>query len=284
MRPYDILDVFTGTPLAGNPLAVVHEADGLTTDRMQAIAAEFNLSETIFLSAPDGDAVPARIFTPREEFAFAGHPTVGGSIALSLRTGARELALHVPAGRVDVSISGDTVRSATLGAPLPSAEFVDLPAADLASLIGLMPEDVATDDYRPAVLRSGPGFTAIPLRSVKALEAARYEAAHSDVLGDLPPSLYLIAKDAGGFRTRMFAPLAGIAEDPATGAAAVGLAALIAAVEAPSDGSHSVTIIQGVEMGRTSEIGIASEITDGALRRVMLSGQAVLVAQGSLLV
>ena len=284
MRPYDILDVFTATPLAGNPLAVVHQADGLSTERMQAIAAEFNLSETIFLSEPAGGVVPARIFTPREEFAFAGHPTVGGSIALALRNGTREVVLQVPAGRVEVSITGDAVRRATLAAPLPAAEFADLPVEALARLVDLAPDDIVTEVYRPALLRGGPGFVAIPLRSPKALAAARYVEAHAGVLEGLPKQVYLVAKGPDGFRTRMFAPAAGVAEDPATGAAAVCLAALINLAEGPGDGTHAVDIVQGVEMGRPSRIGIVAEVAGGALQRVTLSGEAVLVAQGSLLV
>ncbi|WP_226573125.1 PhzF family phenazine biosynthesis protein [Acuticoccus sediminis] len=285
MRPYEILDVFTGTPLAGNPLAVVHEADGLSTDRMQAIAAEFNLSETIFLHAPQGDAVPARIFTPRDEMPFAGHPTVGGSIAQALKTGASQLALTLPAGRVDVTITGGDVRRATFDAPvLPRAEPLDIAVEDLARLVNLDPADIVTDTYRPARITSGPWFTAIPVRRVAALADARFMTGHVGVLGDAPRSLYLVAKGADGYRARMFAPFSGIEEDPATGSAAVALAAMVLAAETPPDGTHAVAIRQGVEMGRASDITISAEVAGGALKRVSLSGEAVVIARGTLLV
>ena len=289
MRPYEILDVFTSTPLAGNPLAVVHEADGLSGERMQAIAAEFNLSETIFLHAATNGTVPARIFTPRYEMPFAGHPTVGGSIALAAREGLSHVTLSVPAGRVEVDVTerGEGVRRATLAAPvLPRAEPLGVPVAGLARLVGVDESEIVTGGdgaMWPSRVSSGPWFTAIPLNGLEALATARFAMEEAAVLGDAPSSLYLVAKDADGYRVRMFAPHGGTPEDPATGSAAVALAAMIMAADPPGDGVHPVTIRQGVEMGRPSEIFVTLEVAGGALTRVTLSGEAVVVAQGRLL-
>lgn len=283
MRPFEILDVFTATPLAGNPLAVVYDADGLTADRMQAIAAEFNLSETIFMFAPEGGVVPARIFTPREEMPFAGHPTIGGAIALAQRLAVGEVSLKVPAGRVDVSVTGGAVRRATLVAPvLPRAEPLDVPAADLARLIGVAADDIETGAYRPVRMTSGPWFTAIPLRDVAALAKAGFASQHEDVLGDAPRAVYCVTREGTGYRARMFAPTFGIVEDPATGSAAVAFAALALLGEGLGDGTHRLAIRQGVEMGRPSDIGIEAIVAAGGISRVTLSGEAVVVADGRL--
>jgi len=284
MRPYEILDVFTATPLAGNPLAVVYDADGLTAVRMQAIAAEFNLSETIFMFAPEGGVVPARIFTPREEMPFAGHPTIGGAIALAKRLAVGQVSLKVPAGRVDVSVTAGTVRRATLTAPLlPKLEPLDVGVEDLARLIGVEAEAIDTGAFRPVRMTSGPWFTAIPLREASTLARTRFMVEHAALLGDAPAAVYCVAPDGSGYRARMFAPVFGIAEDPATGSAAVAFAALAKEGAKLGDGTHTLRIRQGVEMGRPSEIGVEVSIAGDAIREVRLSGEAIVVAEGRLL-
>ncbi|ORE93147.1 Phenazine biosynthesis PhzC/PhzF-like protein [Stappia sp. 22II-S9-Z10] len=281
MRPYDILDVFTDTPLTGNPLAVVYEADGLSTERMQAITREFNLSETIFMHAAVDGRTPARIFTPAHEMPFAGHPTVGGSIALGLRSGTDRVALSLPAGPVDVTLTGDTVRRAEFDAPvLPTAEPLAVSAVDLARLLGLTPADIAGAAMR---MSSGPAFTAIPLASVEALGRVRYDAAGEAALGDAPRAIYPVTPTAGGYQARMIALDFGIAEDPATGAAAVAFAAVALQTAPLGEGRHVISIAQGIEMGRPSAIELVAEVSGGALTRVRLAGEAVIVAQGTLL-
>lgn len=285
MRPYQILDVFTATPLAGNPLAVVFEADGLTSDACQAIAREFNLSETIFLAAPEaGGTHRARIFTPMHKMPFAGHPTVGGAIAAAQRRGAAgEIGLELPAGLARCTVADGPAWSATIAAPLPPRlEPGALSPDDLARLLGLPAAAIGFDNYTPSRAYCGPRWTIVPLADVAALGATSPEGFDARALGEGYESLYLVTREGEGFRARMYAPAAGVAEDPATGSAAVAFTALIAAAERPADGRRRTMIRQGIEMGRPSDITVEATFEGGAATSVDLSGEAVVVAEGTL--
>mgnify|MGYP001791712651 CR=1 FL=1 len=276
---YQIWDVFTDTPLSGNPLAIVRDTVGLSLEKMQAIAAEFNLSETVFVGEPsEGADASLRIFTPRKELPFAGHPTVGTSVALGGDGG--KLTLSVPAGLVHARVDGDR---AALDAPIVPSILPGAPGVEAAGPLGLKPEDIGFDGIAvPVVATSGPSFTVVPVKSVAALSSIKVnEAALAEVFGDTHSEVFAVTPVEGGYRARMFAPLFGIAEDPATGAASVAFAAVVA----PSDGlqERRFTIHQGVEMGRPSQIEIAYEIDAGVLSRVELSGSAVCIARGELL-
>ncbi|MBJ3778608.1 PhzF family phenazine biosynthesis protein [Acuticoccus mangrovi] len=285
--PYQILDVFTATPLAGNPLAVVFDADGIAPVRMQKIAQEFNLSETIFMLTPSDPAhtAAARIFTPAHELPFAGHPTVGGAVALSRRA-AEALAmvtLELPGGLVRCAVTHDAAAgAAAFDAPILPSVVEGAPGmATLACALGLAEADIGFGSYRPCRATSGPGFTMVPVADVSALSRIALDRAALAEFGAGWQSVYVFApKDAGGFQVRMFAPLGGIEEDPATGSAAVALAAVVMAAEALPDGLQSIAIAQGIEMGRPSAVTLCLEVEAGALARVELSGEAVLVAEG----
>ncbi|MEM8663153.1 MAG: PhzF family phenazine biosynthesis protein [Pseudomonadota bacterium] len=284
---YKIYDVFTDTALEGNPLAVVFDADDLDTARMQAIAGEFNLSETIFFIAPEDPqhTVGARIFTPKSELPFAGHPTVGGAVAFCAHRGDHDdqLVLELPAGPVACSVAlspshGETSFDAPL-APRITEENVDTGA--IARALGLRPDELGFGGFAPVRATSGPNFTIVPIREPARLaDIALDHNSWRQAFGEVGRSAYCIAPTGEAtFQARMFAPLDGIPEDPATGSAAVAFAALLGRA---SSGAHSYTIRQGLEMGRPSTLAITVEAEGGTVSRVRLSGSAVLVAEGTL--
>ncbi len=290
-RRFATLDVFTTERLAGNPLAVVLDAEGLDGAAMQAIAREFNLSETVFVLPPSEPRHRARlrIFTPARELPFAGHPTVGTAVFLAMQdppvADARAFGLEEEIGIVPCIVetlpdgSGGRARFRLptmpddLG-PGPEPEV-------LAALLGLEPGAIGFGRHRPSRHGTGPRFTCVPVASVAHLDGIRPASAPEE--GD---GLYLYAPDpeATGlaFRTRMFAPGMGIAEDPATGAAAAAFAGVLMQFETLGEGSHDVAIAQGQAMGRPSRIDLQVTVENGALRAVEIGGSAVLVTQGRL--
>lgn len=300
MRQYRFLtcDVFTDTAFGGNPLAVVPDAEGLDDRLMQTIAAEFNLSETIFVLPPADPAntCRVRIFTPATELPFAGHPTVGCALtlaALGIAGQSGAMVLEEKAGAVPVTLGQDTAGRplATFTAPkVPTLSTEGLPPAHvLARVLGLEPGDVVTrEPLAPAICSAGVPFCIVPVEP-QALGRIRLDRAlWEEHLASSPaPHLYAVALDdpqrPEGIRARMFAPAMGIAEDPATGAAATALAAWIDRL-APGlgDGTLDVTVVQGVEMGRPSTMLLALDRRNGALSAVRIGGTAVMISEGTL--
>lgn len=281
---YQIWDVFTDTPLAGNPLAVVFDVDDLASDRWQRVAAEFNLSETLVLGRPEGAGRwPARIFMPRGELPFAGHPTVGGAIALGSRDSADEVTFLLKAGETRCGLS-EGRRRAHVRAPVKPVLEPGVPAREaLAAAVGLPPATIGTPALSPARAYAGPRFTIVPLAEPADLSRVRIDRVAVAALGEAFTGVYVIAPtEAGRFACRMFAPLSGIEEDPATGSAAVAFAALWTEATAPADGTHTLTLRQGEDMGRPSDIMAAVTVEGGAVTSVELSGTAVMVAEGTL--
>ncbi len=288
-RKFHTLDVFTDEALAGNPLAVVHDAEGLDAARMQAIAREFNLSETVFVLEPRDPVNSARIriFTPARELPFAGHPTVGTAVLLA------ELRAPEIVSRQDLSVvieeeiglvhctarrvKGRARASFTL--PKLPEEVGPPPAFPaLAATLSLTEADIGFDRHRPAVLSAGVPFTAVPLASPEAVDRARPDMAR------WPDDLqaYLYARDRDGFYARMFAAGLGVYEDPATGSAAAAFAGAVMRFEAPEDGDHTVLIRQGVAMGRPSLIVLGLEVAGGRLVSASIGGGAVIVSEGTI--
>lgn len=296
-RRYRLLDVFTETALAGNPLAVVLDAAGLADAQMQAIAAELNLSETVFvLPAEKGGArAQLRIFTPATELPFAGHPLVGTAVCIALldRRRAQDAAfvLEVPAGPVRCESAADGERHGSASVRLPVLPhrleaMVDLPLA--AETLGLSAADIGFDAHEIGVWSAGVPFLLVPLKDRKAVSRAA-------VGPGLWPRLRAQARTHGVFvysrdcvdpthqiHARMFAPGLGIAEDPATGAAVAALAGQIVASDRPADGRHRIAVEQGYEMGRPSLIELEFAIAAGDLRDAALGGHAVLIGEGRL--
>ena len=296
-RRYAILDVFTSRPLAGNPLAVVLDSEGLDEARMQAIAAEFNLSETVFVLPPERPVHSAaiRIFTPARELPFAGHPTVGIAILLGLERAAAgagndEMVLvveeRVGPVRCGVSLHGENAGHAIFDLPrLPEAG--ESPAGDeaLAAALTLLPAEIGFENHHPTVYDAGLPYTLVPVRDLDVIARARINPAAWDA-GFGSRSAYLYCREtveaAHGFHARMFGPAFGIGEDPATGSAVAALAGAIARFDQPPGGSHRYMIEQGFEMGRPSLIGLEIDMDGGAVVEGRLGGEAVVVARGTL--
>ena len=293
------LDVFSDRRYAGNPLAVVLGADELETARMQAIARELNLSETVFVMKPTNPAHSARIriFTPMIELPFAGHPTVGTSVLLAeLRLGAANdhdalIALEETIGlvRVGVRLRDGQAGFAEFDAPrLPEESGMPPPVERLAAAVGLLPTEVGFGNHRPTQYSAGVPFTFVPVASLEAIAKAVVQPAYwTTAFGSMDTGkAYLYCRETihntAAFHARMFAPDSGIPEDPATGAAAAAFAGVIQRFDAPLDGLHKRHIEQGYEMGRPSEIVVSLEIVRGALQTVRIGGSAVRVAEGKI--
>lgn len=298
---YYTLDVFTEKQLTGNPLAVVLDADRLTETQMLAIAREFNLSETVFVMASDKPAHTAktRIFTPEKEVPFAGHPSVGVAALLAeLNTptlsGEEKDALivleqGVGTVRVGVRLRPGHAAYAELDAPKVPAEAGLLqPPEILAAGLGLIPSEIGFENHKPRCFAAGNTFGFVPISSLEAIKRARINGSHWERAfedqGLLGVYLYTRQCEHSGnaFHSRMFAPAAGIPEDPATGSGAVCLAGLIHHFDQLPDGTHRRVLEQGYEMHRPSQITLSIEIKAGALTNVRLGGAAVRVSQGEL--
>lgn len=297
---FHTLDVFTAQRFSGNPLAVVLEAGGLSDDDMQAIAREFNLSETVFVMPPEKSAHSAkvRIFTPAAELPFAGHPMVGTAALLAeLRTpvvnGEQDaivtLEAKIGAVRVGVRLKGGGLAFAEFDAPkLPKQAGALPPVERLAAGLGLIPNEIGFENHKPMCFAAGPAFAFIPVRTREAIARARVDARHwgeaFEEQGIVGAYLYTrqCIHTSSAFHTRMFAPGAGVPEDPATGSAAVCLAGAIHHFDDYPDGSHRRIVEQGYEMGRPSHITITSVVRAGKLETVRIGGQSVRVSEGTL--
>lgn len=290
-------DVFTDARFAGNPLAIVFDADPLSDAQMQTIAREFNLSETIFVRrATNGHAASVRIFTPGKELPFAGHPTIGCAIALAERKHGREeakdvlfvLEEQIGPVRCAVKIAHDGASFAEFTAPKLSASAGADPSVEAAAAaLGLKPADIGFGAHKPSLFSAGVPFAMIPLANTEALvRALPQPGALSATLGATELYAYARAErtETHAFHARMFAPELGIIEDPATGSAAAAFAGVLARFEDLPDGWHTLPILQGVEMGRPSLIGLEVHIEAEKLVGARIAGKAVKVMEGTLYV
>nr|CAA9336745.1 MAG: Phenazine biosynthesis protein PhzF like [uncultured Nocardioidaceae bacterium] len=284
---YDVVDVFAERPYAGNPLAVVHGSHGLATDALQAIAREFNLSETAFPTPVDPSTYEVRIFTPQTEVPFAGHPTVGTAWVLRQRG---ELATtagvqRCAAGDVGVTVEVEGARlSATareLGEPLR------LP--DLLACVGLGESDLHAP-VRAASCGLGFVYARVGSEAVSRSHAAGSSwpgagAGIDDPLGGI--CVYAVEAAAEGtvqVHARVYCPDAGVPEDPATGSAAAGLGlVLVADGLAAADGSTAYTVEQGAEIGRPSRLECAVDAAGGLAATAHVGGRVQPVARGTLI-
>ncbi|MEK0085624.1 PhzF family phenazine biosynthesis protein [Benzoatithermus flavus] len=285
-------DVFTDRPFGGNQLAVLPDAEGLDTARMQAIAAEFNYSETTFVLPPEDPAHLARvrIFTPRAELPFAGHPTVGTALVLAWagRTPSNgSFVLEEGAGPVPVTIGllDEAPASAEFAAPAPPEHGEPLAATPLATALGLGESEIVAAHGLPCIASCGTPFLLAELASLDALARARLGAG-SDLPEIAATGLFLFTRVTGDatvdLRARMFAPAHGIPEDPATGSAAAALAGFLAGRPDLPEGWHAWRIAQGVEMGRPSLIEARVRRQGGRVAEVRIGGRAVPVMEGTI--
>lgn len=291
------VDVFTDRRFGGNPLAVLPAAEGLTGDQMQAIAAEFNLSETTFILPPRDPAHTAavRIFTPKAELAFAGHPNVGTAFVLARRGAVYGRATGDPlvfeeqAGLVplDLLTEDGAVVGARLTAPQPLSRGAAIAVETVAEACGLAADDIDTGRHPPCVAGCGTAFIFAEVKTRRALQAA---APRSDIFArhfpvDGATGIHLYLRDGANgidIRARMFAPLHGVPEDPATGSANVALVGLLASLSAEPDLMLHVRIAQGVEMGRPSLMDAAAEKRGGQVLTTRIGGRCVPVMTGTI--
>ncbi len=287
-HPYEILDVFTDTPLEGNPLAVFTEGEQVPSRLMQAVARELHLSETVFL-LPDAGANPGaeadahvRIFTPAAELPFAGHPVLGSAFVVAGRTGRDRVRLRTGAGIVQVTLTRDDTGAIVFGEmeqPIPTVKPFPHPDALLAALgVGADSVQLPVELYD-----NGPTHVMVAL-------------ADAETVAALTPDLAALARldSAGGFscfapeaphgpastyRTRMFAPSMGVSEDPATGSAAGPLAVHLLRHGRTASG-ETVELHQGLELARPSTLHATATGTPDAITRVTVGGCAVAVAHG----
>jgi trans-2,3-dihydro-3-hydroxyanthranilate isomerase len=271
---FEVVDVFTDRPYAGNPLAVVLDADDLGTEQLQAIAREFNLSETAFpLQAPDGATYGLRIFTPATELPFAGHPSVGAAWVLH-RLGRLDAGPNVQACGAGLLPVHVTARGATLTGGAPSLSD-PLDPAPLLAAVGLDERDLAG----PAPRWSGVGidFCYLLVRR-EALSRVRVDAGRVAALGR--SGIAVVSWDGTGARSRVFPGGVGVVEDPATGSAALGLGVFLAATL--GDGEHAYVVEQGHELGRPAALSCTVDVAAGAAVRTTVTGQVVPVSRGEI--
>lgn len=260
--PFFTVDVFTNARFGGNPLAVVMGGDALDDATMQAVASEFNLSETTFVLPPADAANTARIriFNRTAEMAFAGHPMVGTAFVLAgLRPELDLATFEIPAGLVHASIerqaSGAPV-GATVAVPRPLSLGEAIAPAVIARMLRLVAGDVVTTTHPPVIASNGnPYVVAEVTRAALARCSPDLEAFRAALVAHPQPgdrlSLHVYSREDRVLRARMFAPLAGTWEDAATGSANAPLAGLLLSLEPDIDRARFV-IYQGTEMGRPS--------------------------------
>lgn len=291
--PYFICDVFTTTRFGGNPLAVLPRAEGLSTEQMQKIAREFNFSESTFvLPAKSGHTRRVRIFTPTREIPFAGHPNVGTAFVLAAAgelgnlDAVSTVTFEELAGIVPVAIErrSDGAIWCELVAPERLSLGKILATEKVAAAISLPPEEVLTRTHPPRVASVGLPFVFVEVATRAALVRARVNAAALDMLAaeGIMPDVFVYTRSGDEFdvRARMFAPLDGVPEDPATGSANGALAGLLAAADERANGTFRWRVAQGVEMGRPSVLELTAEKRDGTVEATRVAGASVLVSKG----
>lgn len=280
-----LVDVFTDRPLTGNQLAVVLDAEGLDSEAMQAIAREFNFSETTFItpSRAEGCDWRVRIFTPTTELPMAGHPTIGSGVVLeALGRASERTVFELGVGPTPVSVRSGWAemdqRPPSFGAEHPDP-------AGLAAALSIDGEDIIATGLLPQFVSTGLPHLMVPVRS---LEAVRRLKPRSDELaaalaGSSGSAAYCFTREveqAGSdAHCRMFAPHLGVVEDPATGSAAGPLACYLAK-HAQQEGSIRFRFEQGFEMGRPSLLEASVERLDGVITSVRVAGTARIVAEG----
>jgi len=273
--PYHVLDVFTDRPYAGNPLAVVLDGDDLSTESMQAIAREFNLSETTFPTSSDRADYAVRIFTPGTELPFAGHPSIGTAWLLARlgRIPAGEVRQDCAAGVLPVAVTGSgatlTGGAPTVSDPLDAEPLLHSVGLEAGSLAGIVP---------PRTVGTGLEWT--------------YLAVEADAVGRAAPDWIGLARSVPSTGLAVFSWTDGVAhlramttegfEDPATGSAALGFGVYLAASGLVRDGTTEYRIHQGAEIGRPSTLYGTVTTDGGTVSAVTVRGGVVPVATGEI--
>ena len=298
--PYVTVDVFTARRFGGNPLAVVTDARGLTTAQMQQIAAEFNYAESTFVLPPQDpeNTAQVRVFTRVAEIPFAGHPNVGTGYVLARQRDifgkppGSNLRFEEKAGlvEVDIAFNEGTVAGARIKAPQSLETGATMEPDVFAKCASLSVEAIDTTHHIPTVASVGlPFFVAETDSASLATAHANLDAFHSAAaryaLAELSGrvSVYVYARlDEGinSLRARMFSPMSGNWEDPATGSAAAALGAFLASLDERTDMTAEIEIAQGVEMGRPSAITVCAKKKNGTVDEITIAGQCAPVMHG----
>jgi len=288
-------DVFTDKQFCGNQLAVLPDARGLSTKQMQQIAREFNFSESTFVFPPeDGGTRKVRIFTPVAEMPFAGHPNIGTACvlasigALDDSSIASGIIFEEKAGPVLITFrsSDDEHLWCELKAPEKFSMGKIMPVEAVAVAVSLSPDDIVVNTHPPLITSVGLPFLMVELRDLEALEraAANIDGMKNLISLGITPDihLYIHSDDNFDIRARMFAPLDGVPEDPATGSANCALAGLLAHCSEKDSSQFSWRVAQGVEMGRPSILEVRAEKQAGVVISVHIGGNCVMVSEGIL--
>jgi trans-2,3-dihydro-3-hydroxyanthranilate isomerase len=302
-RRYEVYDVFTDEVLRGNPLAIVHDAEGLDDDAMQRIAREFNLSESVFVLPANNAAHTAlvRIFTPDYEMPFAGHPTVGTAVALAQKRFGNVaedqdalIILEEQIGPVRCGVKlGKTGAFAEFDLPkLPKRVAYNYDKIAIAKALRLEPAEVGFENHVPSIWDAGVPFLLLPIHGLAAAGRIRIDqAAMAEVaprIGHRQLPVYAYCRETvrhdSHFHARMFVSDDGTWEDPATGSATAAFAGAIHAFDEPLDGVLRLSLEQGYEMGRPSRLQLELDIVDRQLAGARIGGSAVKVAEGQLFV
>jgi trans-2,3-dihydro-3-hydroxyanthranilate isomerase len=293
---YAIVDVFAEAPLQGNPAAIVFDADALDGVRMQAIAREFNLSETAFILKPQDPAHRAhvRLFTPGSEVPFAGHPNIGAAFALASDRPLKgdALVFEEKAGLVRLRLDrdGERVLGASLTAPQTVSTEPGPSPASIATALSLRDVDIVTATHPPITASVGLPFLFVEVANLAALGRARVDLPAFDVVrqshGIEGVHLYVKWPSADGacIQARNLSPYDGIGEDPATGSATASLAALLAELDPRAECDLHLEARQGLEMGRPSLLHGYAQKRGGKVAPPRISGRCVAVMQGVLTV
>lgn len=291
VRTYSFVtvDVFTDSRFGGNPLAVFTNAAGMSDEEMQVLARELKLSETTFVLPPEnGDhTARVRIFNPVAEMAFAGHPNVGTALVLAAMTDtqATRMIFEEKAGLVEIEFQhgpDGQALSATVEAPVPLTLSLEISPDLIAKCIDLNPAQIETTTHLPVVASVGHPFVLAEVTPEALSVAAPDVAALRTAVAERPEledqlSIHLYAREGAGMRARLFAPLAGTWEDPATGSANAALAAYLLSLT--DEDRITFEVSQGVEMGRPSLLQVAAwRASDGF--RASVSGRCVKVLEG----
>lgn len=292
-RFYEIFDVFSDTVLSGNPVAIVHETDGLSDQQMQAIAREFNLSETVFVKPPKDPKHMAhlRIFKPDGEMAFAGHPTIGAAVSLALKNDYRNDALIILEEEVGIIRAvvdqKEKVAFAEFDLPkLPEQLPLDTPREVFAAAFGLESKEIGFENHVPSLWTAGVPFFFVPLHNLKTVASALpdpvYIAENFDKLNVKTPSFYLYSRETqlfqSSFHVRMFRPDGW--EDAATGSAASAFCGVVQHFDHPLDGKKNIWLEQGMEMNRVSKLRLEWYVENRKLVSARIGGNAVKFAEG----
>jgi trans-2,3-dihydro-3-hydroxyanthranilate isomerase len=270
---YVVVDVFTDTPLAGNPLAVFTDAREIAEDELQRLARELNLSETTFVYPPEADGhVKMRIFTPSTELPFAGHPTLGTAFVLAAPLQLGEIRIETGRGVVPVRVEreGARITFGRMEQPLPSVAPFER-ADELLAALG-------AESALPVELYDN-GFQHVYVALASREQVAALKPDFARVAATGPYGINCFAGNGLSWKTRMFSPAYGVTEDPATGSAAGPLAFHLARHGRIAFGDE-IAIEQGAEIGRPSMLYARVEGGEGTVERVEVGGSAVVVARG----